>query len=41
VFVGGVVVADHVELHPGVGLGDLLEEGKELGVAVAGLTRKE
>src|SRR3954468_11319863 len=35
--VGGVVVADEVQLDPRVGLGDLLEEGQELLVAVAWL----
>lgn len=39
VLVGGVVVADYVQLHPGIGLGDPLEEGKEFGVPVARLTR--
>ena len=34
VFVGGVVVGHDVQLDPGVGLGDLLEEGQELGVGV-------
>ncbi len=34
VLVGGVVVAHHVQLDPGVGLGDLLEEGQELDVGV-------
>src|SRR6195952_5065243 len=32
--VGGVVVGDHVQRHPGIGLGDLLEELEELLVAV-------
>ena len=36
VLVGGVVVADHVQLSARVGAGDLLEEGQELLVAVAG-----
>jgi hypothetical protein len=36
VLVGGVVVADHVQLPARVGAGDLLEEGEELLVAVAG-----
>jgi hypothetical protein len=35
VLVGGVVVADDLQPAAGVGLGDLLEEGQELGVAVA------
>jgi len=35
VLVGGVVVDDEVQLDPGVGLGELLEEGEELLVAVA------
>ena len=34
VLVGGVVVAHDVQLHPRVGLGDQLEEGEELLVAV-------
>jgi len=34
VLVRRVVVADHVQLDPGVGLGDLLEEGEELDVGV-------
>ena len=33
--VDAVVVADHVQLDPGVGAGDLLEEGQELDVGVA------
>jgi hypothetical protein len=36
VLVGGVVVADHVQLPAWVAAGDLLEEGQELLVAVAG-----
>jgi hypothetical protein len=36
VLVGGVVVADHVQPPARVGAGDLLEEGQELLVAVAG-----
>jgi len=35
VAVGAVVVADDVQLHPGVGLGDLFEEGQELFVGVS------
>ena len=35
VFVGGVVVGDHVQAHLGVGLGYQLEEVQELGVGVA------
>jgi len=34
VFVGGVVVGDHVQADPGVGLGHQLEEVQELGVGV-------
>lgn len=34
VLVGGVVVADDTQPHPGMGLGDQLEEGQELGVGV-------
>ena len=37
VLVGGVVVADHVQLDAGVGGGDLLEELQELLVAVPGV----
>ncbi len=36
-FVGGVVVADDVQRHARVGLGDLLEEFEELLVAVVGV----
>jgi len=36
--VGGVVVADHVQLHPRVGLGDLFEEAQELLMAMPGQT---
>ena len=35
--VGAVVVADDVQRHPRVGLGDLFEEGQELLVAVLGV----
>ena len=35
VLVGGVVVADHVQLPAWVAAGDLLEEGQELLVAMA------
>jgi hypothetical protein len=34
VLVGGVVVDDHLQFHPRVGLGDGLEETQELIVAV-------
>jgi hypothetical protein len=37
VLVGGVVVQDHMQLPAWVGLGDELEEGQELAVAVAWL----
>jgi hypothetical protein len=37
VFVGGAVVADEVQLLPGVGLGELFQEAQELLVAVAGV----
>jgi hypothetical protein len=36
VLVGGVVVAEHLQAPAWVGAGDLLEEGQELAVAVAG-----
>jgi len=32
--VGGVIVADHMQLDPGIGLGDLPKEGEELDVRV-------
>ena len=35
VFVGGVVVADDAQPHPGVCLGDEFEEGQELDMGVA------
>ncbi len=37
VLVGGVVVADQVQRHPRIGLGDLLEERQELLMPVAGV----
>jgi hypothetical protein len=39
VFVGAIVVADHVQLGARVGAGDLFEEVEEFAVAVAGVAR--